>query len=73
LTLIVISGAPGTGKSTIARELGVALRLPVPSLDPIKEALAEGWWRGPRRDRAVAAVRTALGPEGSEFCLLSPL
>jgi len=187
LTLIVVSGAPGTGKSTIARELGAALRLPVLSLDPIKEALAdvlglgdedwsnrvgdaaaevvfrlaadfpdavaEGWWRGLRRDRAVAefagavevfcrvdpdvaaarsaarresgrhpihrdminpagvgsadhiaslaatvtplrlggplvevdtgrpgagaaavaAVRTALGPEGSEFCLLSPL
>jgi hypothetical protein len=37
----VVSGAPGTGKSTIARELGAALRLPVLSLDPIKEALAD--------------------------------
>ncbi len=25
LTLIVVSGAPGTGKSTVARELGAAL------------------------------------------------
>jgi hypothetical protein len=41
LTLIVVSGAPGTGKSTIARKLGAALRLPVLSLDPIKEALAD--------------------------------
>jgi MoxR-like ATPase len=27
LTLIVVSGAPGTGKSTIARALGADLRL----------------------------------------------
>lgn len=47
LTLVVVSGAPGTGKSTIARELGAALRRRVLSLDPIKEALAD--------------VRTAIG------------
>ena len=83
----MVSGAPGTGKSTIAAALGAALRFPVLSLDPIKEALAdvlglggedwsnqvgdaaaevvfrlaaafpdavaEGWWRGPRRGRAL--------------------
>ena len=87
MPLIVVSGAPGTGKSTIAAALGAALRFPVLSLDPIKEALAdvlglggedwsdqvgdaaaevvfrlaaafpdavaEGWWRGPRRARAL--------------------
>ena len=41
MTLIVVSGAPGTGKSTIAAALGAALRFPVLSLDPIKEALAD--------------------------------
>jgi predicted kinase len=41
LTLIVVSGAPGTGKSTIARALGADLRFPVLSLDPVKEALAD--------------------------------
>jgi predicted kinase len=41
LTLIVVSGAPGTGKSTIARELGAALRFCVLSLDPVKEAIAD--------------------------------
>ena len=90
----MVSGAPGTGKSTIARELGAALRLAVLSLDPIKEALAdvlglgdedwsnrvgdaaaevvfrlaadfpdavaEGWWRGARRDRAVAEFAGAV-------------
>ena len=88
MTLIVVSGAPGTGKSTIARALGADLRFAVLSLDPVKEALAdvlglggqdwsnrlgdaaaevvfrlasafpdavaEGWWRGARRDRALA-------------------
>ena len=40
MTLIVVSGAPGTGKSTIAAALGAAMRFPMLSLDPIKEALA---------------------------------
>ena len=92
MPLIVVSGAPGTGKSTIAAALGAALRFPVLSLNPIKEALAdvlglggedwsnqvgdaaaevvfrlatafpdavaEGWWRGPRH-RFAASPRTA--------------
>jgi pantothenate kinase-related protein Tda10 len=54
--LIVVSGAPGTGKSTIAAALGAALRFPVLSLDPIKETLADvlglgGRYRGAWRDR----------------------
>jgi predicted kinase len=102
LTLVVVSGAPGTGKSTIARELGAGLRFCVLSLDPIKEALAdvlglggedwsnrvgdaaaevvfrlaaegpdaiaEGWWRGDRRDRAVAEFAGAV----EVFCRCDP-
>jgi predicted kinase len=102
LTLVVVSGAPGTGKSTIARELGAALRWCVLSLDPIKEALAdvlglgdedwsnrvgdaaaevvfrlaadfpdavaEGWWRRARRDRAVAEFAGAV----EVFCHCDP-
>jgi predicted kinase len=102
VTLIVVSGAPGTGKSTIARELGADLRLCVLSLDPIKEgladilglgdedwsnrvgdaaaevvfrlaagghdAIAEGWWRGARRDRAVAEFAGAV----EVFCHCDP-
>ncbi len=90
----MVSGAPGTGKSTIARALGADLRFPVLSLDPVKEALAdvlglgdedwsnrvgdaaaevvfrlasafpdavaEGWWRGARRDRAVGEFAGAI-------------
>lgn len=102
MTLIVISGAPGTGKSTIARAVGAAARFGVLSLDPVKEALAdvlglgdedwsnrlgdaaaevvfrlaadfpdavaEGWWRGARRDRAVTEFAGAV----EVFCRCDP-
>ena len=98
----MVSGAPGTGKSTIARALGADLRFPVLSLDPVKEALAdvlglgdedwsnrvgdaaaevvfrlasvfpdvvaEGWWRGARRDRALAEFAGAI----EVFCHCDP-
>jgi len=66
LTLIVVSGAPGTGKSTIARALGADLRFPVLSLDPVKEALADVLGQGDVSWTVLA------DPEGSEFCVLSP-
>jgi predicted kinase len=67
--LIVVSGAPGTGKFTIAAALGAALRFPVLSLDPIKEALADVLGLGlievdtgepDATERAVTAVRSVL-------------
>jgi len=101
-TLIVVSGAPGTGKSTVAAALGVALARPVLSLDPVKETLAdvlgtgdqdwsnqlgdaaaellfrlgpafphavvEGWWRGPRRERAIEVFAGAT----EVFCNCDP-
>ncbi len=102
LSLVVVSGAPGTGKSTVAAAIGAALRFPVLSLDPVKEALAdvlglggedwsnqvgdaaaevvfrlasafpdavaEGWWRGVRRDRALAEFAGAI----EVFCHCDP-
>src|ERR1700678_2949730 len=40
--LIVLSGLPGSGKSTVAEGLSRALSLPVFSVDPIEAAM----WRG---------------------------
>jgi predicted kinase len=37
--LVVLSGLPGTGKSTIANAVGRAWRLPVLSVDPIESAI----------------------------------
>jgi len=41
MTVILVSGAPGTGKSTVAAAVGAGLGLPVLSLDPVKETLAD--------------------------------
>ncbi len=102
MTLIVVSGAPGTGKSTIANALAAELRLPLLAIDTIKEALAdllglgdedwsdrlgeaaaevvfrlsaqfpaaiaEGWWRRERRDRALAEFAGAV----EVFCYCDP-
>ena len=38
--LVIVAGAPATGNTTLARELGESLELPVISKDDIKEALA---------------------------------
>jgi predicted kinase len=102
VTLIVVSGAPATGKSAIAAALAADLRWPLLPLDPVKEtladvlglgdetwsnrlgdaaaelifrltaqfpdAVAEGWWRGARRDLALAAFAGAV----EVFCRCPP-
>jgi predicted kinase len=40
-TLIVVSGAPGSGKTTLARRIADELALPLISKDAIKESLAD--------------------------------
>jgi adenylate kinase family enzyme len=72
LTLVVVSGAPGTGKSTIARALGADLRFPAMA-DRVTWLAAEATPLGlgatlvrvdtgapGASDRAVAAVRAAF-------------
>jgi predicted kinase len=56
--LVIVAGAPATGKTTLALELGRALGLPVITKDDIKEALAEPFATGDRdwsRKLGVAA------------------
>jgi predicted kinase len=51
-TLILVSGAPGAGKTTIAARLSRNLRMPMVSKDAVKESLFDslGWsdreWQG---------------------------
>jgi predicted kinase len=47
-TLVIVSGAPGGGKTTLARRLGSDLRLPLLGKDALKEALADAM--GPPAD-----------------------
>jgi len=102
MSVIVVSGAPGTGKSTVAMALAARMCWPVLELDTIKEALAdvlglgghdwsdrlgdgaaevlfrlcarfpdvvaEGWWRGDRRERALAEFAGAA----EVFCYCDP-
>jgi len=102
MTLIVVSGAPGTGKSTVAAALAAHFGRPLFALDMIKEALAdvlgtgsedwsstlgdaaaeivfrmsaqfpeavaEGWWRGVRRERALSEFAGAV----EVFCHCDP-
>lgn len=46
--LVIVAGAPGAGKTTLAHELGRALALPVITKDDVKEALAEPFATGDR-------------------------
>lgn len=102
MSVIVVSGAPGTGKSTVAAALGAELHWPVLALDTVKEtladvlglgdetwsgrlgdaaaevvfqlcaqfpqAVAEGWWRGDRRERAAGEFAGAV----EVFCHCDP-
>ncbi|MET1086242.1 MAG: AAA family ATPase [Arthrobacter sp.] len=40
-SLILVNGLPGSGKTTLSRQLGQALSVPVISKDELKEALAD--------------------------------
>jgi predicted kinase len=56
--LVIVGGAPATGKTTLALALGASLGLPVLTKDDIKEALAEPFATGDRdwsRQLGVAA------------------
>jgi predicted kinase len=57
-TLIIRSGAPGSGKTTLARRLARDLRLPLLSKDELKEELADAL--GPPLDVA-ASMRLGVG------------
>jgi predicted kinase len=56
--LVIVGGAPATGKTTLAHEIGRSLELPVITKDDIKEALATPYDTGDRdwsRQLGVAA------------------
>ncbi len=46
--LVIVGGAPATGKTTLARALGTSLGLPVITKDDVKEALATPFPTGDR-------------------------
>jgi predicted kinase len=65
--LLVLSGLPGSGKSTVAESLSRHLSLPVFSVDPIEAAM----WRGglPRGQTGIAAYEVAIALAGEHLRL----
>jgi predicted kinase len=57
-TLVIVSGAPGSGKTTLADRLALDLRLPVISKDALKEALADAIGAPPD---VPASMRLGIG------------
>jgi predicted kinase len=69
-TLVIISGAPGSGKTTLARRLAFDLRLPLLSRDEFKEALADAM--GAPRD-VPASMRLGAGAYATLFLVAQQL
>ncbi|GIJ43875.1 adenylyl-sulfate kinase [Virgisporangium aliadipatigenens] len=66
--LVVMSGLPGSGKSTVAQRLGRALPAPVVSVDPIEAAL---WRAGVDRAQPTGlAAYVAAGAVASDILAL---
>lgn len=59
--LVIVSGAPGSGKTTLARRLGTDLRLPLLLRDDLKEALFDTLGAPDReRSRQLGSASYAL-------------
>lgn len=59
---MVVTGLPGSGKTTLAAPLAAALDLPLLAKDAIKEILADELGLGPLRDEyGRTAIRLMLG------------
>jgi predicted kinase len=60
--IVLVTGLPGSGKTTLARSLARQLGVALLSLDSIKEALVDGLGDAERGDRMVVrrAARTVL-------------
>lgn len=67
--MVLINGLPGSGKSTIAAQLGTTLQAPVLSKDQVKEALADacglGFVEGSTLGRIAMEVVWALAAAAS--------
>ena len=64
---MIVGGAPATGKTTLARALGISLGLPVITKDDIKEALAAPFATGDRewsKQLGVAAYSALFAVAG---------
>jgi predicted kinase len=69
-TLVIISGAPASGKTTLARRLSFDLQLPLLAKDELKEALADAM--GAPRD-VPASMRLGAGAYATLYLVAQQL
>ncbi|HEX9635343.1 MAG TPA: AAA family ATPase [Candidatus Limnocylindria bacterium] len=69
-TLVIVSGAPGSGKTTLARRLAFDLRLPLLSKDQLKEALADAMGAPPD---VPASMRLGAGAYATLYLVAQQL